>query len=61
MEDFIDKKIKEMGDFVAVVSFNKGTDNYNKMKKILTETYERGKCGEDHLPFVDDDYPLIED
>ena len=42
MEDFIEEKIKEMGDFVGIVSFKKGSDNYNKLKKILIETYNKG-------------------
>ena len=41
MEEFIDKKIEEMGRGMAV-SFDKGTDNYNKMRKILMETYHEG-------------------
>lgn len=42
MEDFIEQKIKEMDEFVGVVSFKKGTDNYNRLKKILIETYNKG-------------------
>jgi hypothetical protein len=43
MEEFIDKKIKEMGDHVSVISFKKGTDNYNTMKRILGEVYNEGQ------------------
>jgi hypothetical protein len=55
--NFIDKKIEEMGKFVSVVSFKKGTDNYNKLKKILTETYEAGVNGDD---VFDDDKTIDE-
>jgi hypothetical protein len=60
MEKFIDEKIKEIGRRVGPISFDKGTDNYNTMKKILTETYMAGSKGIDDL-FVDLDYPLIHD
>ena len=42
MEEFIEKKIEEMGSFIGVVSFKKGTDNYNKLRTILIETYNKG-------------------
>ena len=45
--NFIDEKIKEMGDFVSVVSFDKGSDNYNRMKKLMLETYQAGVNGVD--------------
>ena len=43
---FIDEKIEEMGRFVGVVSFDKGTDNYNKLRKIILECYNAGLEGE---------------
>ena len=60
MDEFIDKKIEEIGVRVSVVSFKKGTDNYNTMKKILSETYVAGSKGIDEL-FNDSDYPLMHD
>jgi len=50
MEKFIEEKIKEMGHGM-VVSFKKGTDNYNTMKTILIEVYSKGVFdGYDDLP-----------
>tara|TARA_Y100000389_G_scaffold205062_1_gene262618 strand:- start:2665 stop:2832 length:168 start_codon:yes stop_codon:yes gene_type:complete len=43
---FIDEKIEEMGRFVGVVSFGKGTDNYNRLRKIILESYNAGLDGE---------------
>jgi hypothetical protein len=59
MEEFIDKKIKEIGKCVSVVNFGKGTDNYNTMKRILTETYIKGS--EDIDDLFHEDYPLSHD
>lgn len=59
MEEFIDEKIKEIGKRVGPISFDKGTDNYNTMKKILTETYKKGSEGIDDL--FHEDYPLSHD
>ena len=59
MEDFIDEKIEEIDKRVGPVSFKKGTDNYNTMKQILTETFNKGQEGIDKL--FDEDYPLIHD
>jgi hypothetical protein len=53
MEEFIDKKIEEIGGRIGPVSFKKGTDNYNTMKKILTETFNKGQEGIDEL-FIED-------
>jgi hypothetical protein len=52
MEEFIDEKIKEIGERVGPISFDKGTDNYNTMKKILIETYSKGQEDIDEL-FID--------
>ena len=41
MEEFIDEKIAEIEKSIGPVSFKKGTDNYNTMKRILTETYTK--------------------
>lgn len=43
---FIDEKIEEIGKFIGVVSFNKGTDNYNKLRQIILESYNAGLDGE---------------
>ena len=59
MEDFIDEKIAEIERCVGPISFKKGTDNYNTMKRILTETYTKGQEGIDEL--FNEDYPLIHD
>jgi hypothetical protein len=42
MEEFIDEKIKEVSKRVGPISFDKGTDNYNTMKDILTQVYNAG-------------------
>jgi hypothetical protein len=52
MEEFIDSKIEEIEKCVGPISFKKGTDNYNTMKRILTETYNKGREGIDEL-FID--------
>jgi hypothetical protein len=65
--NFIDQKIEEMGDFVGVVSFFKGSDNYNKLRDILLETYQAGKDGIDLDDRTiddivnDEEYPLNHD
>ena len=59
MEEFIDEKIEEIGKCVGAVNFGKGTDNYNTMKRILTETYTKGSEGIDDL--FHEDYPLSHD
>jgi hypothetical protein len=66
--NIIDEKIKEMGKFVEVVSFDKGSDNYNKLQKILLEIYQAGVEGKSLIDsdLVDDvlnneDYPLNHD
>ncbi len=62
--NFIDEKIEEMGKFVSVISFAKGTDNYNKLRKIILEVHQAGLEGKDiDHETVDDivngeDYPL---
>jgi len=45
--NLIDEKIRELGNFIGVISFSKGTDNYNKLEKILLEMYQAGKDGID--------------
>lgn len=45
--NLIDEKIRELGNFIDVISFSKGTDNYNKLEKILLEVYQAGKDGID--------------
>jgi hypothetical protein len=65
--NLIDEKIKEVGKFIGVISFNKGTDNYNKLEKVLLDMY---KAGEEGVPLDDEtideiindeEYPLNHD
>ena len=43
MEDYIEERIKEMGNFIGTVSFEKGSDNYNKLRTVLIDTYKEGE------------------
>jgi hypothetical protein len=49
MEEFIENKIEEINRCIGPISFNKGTDNYNTIKRILTETHNKGGCGKNKV------------
>jgi hypothetical protein len=65
--NLLDEKINEVGKYIGVVSFDKGTDNYNKLKSVLTDVYNAGVNGKelesDLIEDVlnDEDYPLTHD